>query len=361
MITTEEKLLAGILPDCPTPSPHDHSKRPNLVDLSLNYNNIPHKSNAVIICTSHRGHLTFLRGALRSLRKTGKFVICSYDPPATAWYSEDYYKDNIPDLETSLAAHMWIHKHITYEEPKRNGWFWDIRYAQGVIKNFENFEYVFTVNGDCVWEKPEGVDDLIELMGDHDLMAVTSDPGTIHTCAVLFKREAFMKVVDYMAEYHKVSIIGSYSPERLLLQAVRDLSLNELKVPNQPIDPEDNSVDHYTRYSQRGHTWNELVGYRNLGAEWLTALIERFDLPEIEHMNLKFFTTIFANCAEHALNFYNTGDRRYLYMAFDQNEDSWYDRLYYPLERYGKEPIYNDTPEAIEGNEKFNHMKRIEQ
>ena len=356
MISNEEKLLSGILPDCPTPSPSDHSLRPNLVDLSLNYNNVPYKSNACIICTSHRGHLTFLKGALKSYRKTGKFVICSYDPPAAAWFSSEYHASNMPDLETFLAAHMWIHKHVTYEEPKRNGWFWDVRYAQGIVNTFENFEYVFTVNGDCIWEKPEGVNDLINLLGDHDLMAVTSDVNTIHTCAVLFKRDAFMSVMDYMAEYHKTPIIGSYSPERLLLQAVKQLNLNELKVPNQPIDPEDNSVDHYTRYSQRGHTWNELVGYRNIGAEWLTALIERFDLPDKKYINFNFFETVFANCSEHALNFYRTGDRRYLYQAWDQNEDSWYDRVYYPLERYGEEPIIGNSPE----NDKlFNYMVRL--
>ena len=347
MISKEEKLLSGILPDCPTPCNHTHSLRPNLIDLSLNYNNIPHKSNAVIVCTSHRGHLTFLRNVLQQLRKTGKFLICSYDPPATAYYTDHYYSHNIPDLETSLAAHMWVHKHITYEEPKRNGWFWDVRYAQGIIKNFENFEYIFTVNGDCIWEKPEGVDELIALMGDNDLMAVTSDAGTIHTCAVLFRREAFMIIMDYMAEYHKTAIIGSYSPERLLLQAVRQLGFKEFRVPNQPVDPQDDSVDHYTRYRQP-HTWNDIVGYRNLGAEWLTALIERFEPPEKKYINFKFFETIFADCSEHVLNYYKTGDRRYLYMAGDRNEDSWYDRVYYPLERYGREPIMGSDPESDE-------------
>ena len=345
MLTDEERRTARMVSFGEEPSAHDHSQRPNLVDLSLNYNNIPHKSNAVIICTSHRGHLTFLKGALRSYRETGKFIICSYDPPATAWYEDKYFDDNMPDLETSLAAHMWIHKHITYEEPKRNGWFWDVRYAQGVVRNFDNFKYVFTVNGDCIWEKPEGVDELIKLMGDHDLMAVTSDEGTIHTCAVLFKREVFMRVMDYMAEYHKTSIIGSYSPERLLLQAVKQLDLKELKVPNQPIDPVDGSVDHYTRYKQ-SHTWNDIVGFRNIGAEWYTALIERYEPPDKKHINFKFFKAIFAHCSEHILQYYETGDRRYLYMCWDRSEDSWYDNVYYDIKYYGDEPIYAPSPET---------------
>jgi hypothetical protein len=40
--------------------------------------------------------------------------------------------------------------------------------------------------------------------------------------------------------------------------------------------------------------------------------------------------------------YYETGDRRYLYMAWDQNEDSWYDRVYYPIEHYGEEPIIKE-------------------
>jgi len=333
VITDEERKLARILPFGKDPSAHDHSQRPNLIDLSLNYNNIPVKSDTAIICTSHRGHLTFLKSVLTSLRETGKFVICSYDPPANAWYQDKYYDDNTPDLDISLKAHMWIHKHNTYEEPKRNGWFWDVFYAYGVVKNFDNFKYIFTVNGDCVWEKPEGINDLIAYMGDHDLMAVTSDINTIHTCAVLYTREAFFKIMDYMFEYHKTAIIGSYSPERLLIEAVRQLGLKEFKVPNQPEDPEDQSVDHYTRFNQP-HDWKTIVGFRNLGSEWLTALIERHEPPEKKYINFKFFEAIFAHCSAHVLKYYETEDKRYLYMAWDQNEDSFYDRVYYPIERY---------------------------
>jgi len=350
MISEEEKTLARMKPFARTPSTRDHANRPNYIDLSLNYNNGPHKSNTAIICTSHRGHLAFLKYALRQYRKTGKFVICSYDPAVFPWDSEEHYQNNTPDIDIYCAAHMWIYKHITYEEPKRNGWFWDVRYAQGIIRNFDNFEYVFTVNGDCIWEKPEGVDELIELMGDNNLMSVTSDHNTIHTCAVLFKREAFMKILDYMAAYHKTSIIGSYSPEKILLEAVTVLGMKEKKVPNQPEEPgEPGNVDHYSRYKQP-HTWNDIVGYRNIGAEWITTLIERFDPIEKKFIDFKHFDTIYADCSSHIRKYYDTGDRRYIYKGWQENEDSWYDRVYYPIEHYGKTPIGEGSPEAAEGD-----------
>jgi hypothetical protein len=37
--------------------------------------------------------------------------------------------------------------------------------------------------------------------------------------------------------------------------------------------------------------------------------------------------------------YYQTGDKRYLYKYWDECEDSWYDRRYHPITFYGKESI----------------------
>jgi hypothetical protein len=41
-------------------------------------------------------------------------------------------------------------------------------------------------------------------------------------------------------------------------------------------------------------------------------------------------------------------------MAWDHNEDSYYDRVYYPIEYYGKEPICE-----IDLNNKFELTRKI--
>ena len=338
MITNIEKRLAGIIPYGQEPVAHDHSIRPNWLDLEVNYNAAPCKMDTAIICTSWWGHRCFLKSTLTSLRLTGKFVICAYDPPVTSWSSETAYKQYMPPFDIFLLAHCWVHKHITYDSPKRNGWFWDVRYAQGIVKSFPNIEYVFTVNGDCPWENPEGIDDLINFLGNADLMAVTSEKSCIHTCAVVYKKEAFNKIVDYMFEYHKVAIPGSYSPELLLTEAVHELNLVEKVVPKMPMEPDGIGVDHYTRYRQP-NTWNDFVGYRNIGAEFLTAVIERKEPPEKKFIDFRFFDDVFSQYNEHLRKYYETGDRRYLHMCWDRNEDSWYDRVHYPIERYGKKPM----------------------
>ena len=61
MISDTEKKLAGIIPMTETPAGWDDSIRPNWIDLSINYNNIPCQSDTVIIVTSWWGHLPFLK------------------------------------------------------------------------------------------------------------------------------------------------------------------------------------------------------------------------------------------------------------------------------------------------------------
>jgi len=345
MISEIEKQIAGIIPYENEPVAHDNSVRPNWTDLSINYNAFPHKPDTAIICTTWWGHLCFLKAALTGYRSTGKFVICSYDPPIKPWgLTQDSFVKSMPSVDLFLLAHSWVFKHITYDDPKRNGWYWDVRYAQGIINQFDNIKYIFTVNGDCVWEKPEGVNELIELLGDNDLMSVSSDHNTIHTCAVLYRKEAFNSLLDYMSEYHKIQIPGSYSPERLLLDGVNVLGLKEKKVDKQPADPDGHSVDHYCRYGQPS-TWNDIVGFRNVGAEWLTSVIEGLDPIEKKFIDFRFFDMVFAHNRSHILKYYETGDRRYLYMCADQNEDSWYDRVYYPVTHYGENPIIGNNPE----------------
>jgi len=194
MIDETEKALAGITPWKNEWSWPGEKNENNWYELSMNYNSIPYNSDMAILVTSWRGHLKWLKATLTNYRLTGKFVICAYDPPYYSFSSqkESLMKEYMPRIDVLLLAHSWTLKHITYDFDIRNGWFWDVRYAQGIIKQFDNFKYVFCVNGDCVWEKPENINKMVEILGDGDLMSDASDydgeqSGTIHTCSVIYK------------------------------------------------------------------------------------------------------------------------------------------------------------------------------
>lgn len=348
MLTDFEKKLAGILP-WESSGPQEHGEN-NWYDLSMNYNSWPYDTDTAIIVTSHRGHLKYLKATLTNYRLTGKFVICAYDIPIYPWSNlSDPWSYPPPDIK--ILANSWVEKHQTYDCDKRNGWFWDLRYAEGIVNQFDNIKYVFSVNGDCIWERPEGVGDVISLLGDADLMASSSDAhkdgGTIHTCSVIYKREAFHKVMTDMISKMRVPVIGSRSPEVMLREAVYRLGLKEKKAPKQPLDPHGN-IDHYNGYGG-DCTWKELLGFRNLDAEIQFAATERREPPPKEYIDIR-GDGVWLNSHERVTikNYYETGDRRWLYAFWDQGADSDYDRKFYPLEHYGKEPILEETWDSSE-------------
>lgn len=352
MITKNEEKISGIIPWNNTPSGHDYSIRPNWVDLSLNYNNSPKKKQVAIIVTSW-GHLHFLEATLKQYIKSGAFVICAYDNPIKSWeISDDVFKNRMPDQRIWIIPNAWVFKHVTYDCEKRDGWLWLINYSKGILLQYDNFEYIIHVNGDCLWENPEGLQDLIRELGEYDLMSISSQPNSIHTCAVIYKREAFKKVFSFMEDFIFTPVIGSFSPEKLLTEAVRKIGLNEKIASVQPMEFDNSSIDHYSRYDQDS-TWKRLVGYKNLGSIFLTSLIERTEPVSIKYVDVKKMRVICKGYSESLANFYETGDRRWLYKAWDENEDSWYDRVHYPIEHYGEEPIFK-----IESKNKFEQTKK---
>lgn len=311
-------------------------------DLSYNVNTIPCDTDTAIIVTAWFGQLKWLKSALESYRKSGAFVILAYDNPFYPWIPPTPHDiiRCMPNMNHYVLANSFVLKHLTADSNKRNGWFWNIRYAQGVIKSFPNIKYVYHTNGDCVWDKPEGLKDLKAFLGDNDIMAGQTSGDVLHTADVIYKKEAFDKVVDYMYDIMRIPILGSHSPEVMLRNAVVDLKLKVLTAPKQPLDPKDGSVDMYARYGQDS-TLKDLVGFRNVFAEYETMGNEGKEM-----MFLKPYFDDYENCIywggeekETICQYWKTGDRRYLYKFWDQWEDSDYNRLYYPLEAYGKEPI----------------------
>jgi len=325
-------------------------KENNWYELSMNYNSIPYQSNMAIIVTSYVGHLKWLKATLTNYRLSGKFVICAYDLPFYAW-SGAAGRDldsMFPHAGIFLLAHSWVFKHLTYDCDKRNGWFWDVRYAHGIVKQFSNFKYIFCTNGDCILEKPDGLDEIVDILGDGDVMSDAStfdgvNSGNIHTCSVMYKIDAFNAIFDNIAEKMRIPVIGSRSPETCLREAINECGLKEVLAPKQPMYPDEpyqNQVDHYHSFNQ-DCTWKEVLGFRNLGAEYNTGLQEQLELPPREYFDL-YRDGIYLNNMEKSTlyHYYKTGDRRWLYKAWSEQEGSWYNRLYYPLEHYGKEPIY---------------------
>ena len=171
--------------------------------------------------------------------------------------------------------------------------------------------------------------------------------NVIHTADMLFKVEAFHKIFDYMAELMRVPIIGSRSPERMLKEAVNSLKLKYKSPPKQPLD-KDGNVDMYACYGQDS-TFKDIVGFRNLFAEYETAGNECRELFGFEKFVDNYMNWLYWGGEEKntICKFWETKDRRYLYMWLDRWEDSSYNRSYTPLDFYCDRPIYDRNEDTI--------------
>ena len=311
-------------------------------DLSL-LNALPCEKDTAIILTAWSGQLKWLKHTLASYRETGAYVIVAYDQHFFPWVedSEEALIKTMPRPRHYQLASAVVFKHMTADASKRNGWFWSVRYAQGILKSFPNIKNVYLTNGDCVFEKPEGFPELLKLLDWCDLISgQTTGNGNIHTANVLFRREAFDKIFDYIANLMRVPVIASRSPEGNLKEAVAQLRM-KLGIPDkQPLD-KDGTIDSYARYGQES-TWKELVGFRNLFAEYETCGNEGRDVfwmkPYVD--DFKDFLYWSGEERETVCHYWKTGDKRYLMKWLDQWEEGDYNRIFYPIEFYGKGPIY---------------------
>lgn len=310
-------------------------------DLSL-LNALPCYKDTAIIVTAWQGQLKWLSSVLRAYRETGAYVILAYDHHFFPWSNpgpNDIMR-SMPNPSHYQLAHATVYKHQTADASKRNGWFWSVRYAQGVLRQFPNIKKIYLTNGDCLFQRPGGFPELLKLVDDCDLISgQTTTNGTIHTANVLFKREAFDRIFDYIAGLMVPPVLGSRSPERNLLEAVAQLKLKLGIPPVLPLDL-DGTVDSYCRYGQDS-TWKQIVGFRNLFAEYEQAANDGLELAWLKPYADHYLDWIYWSGEERSMicKYWETGDRRYLNQFWDAGEPSDYDRLYYPLEFYGKEPV----------------------
>ena len=313
-------------------------------DAEFNLNSIPYNSDTAIIVTSYCGQLGWLKATLESYRRSGHYVILSYDNNIYTWNNiedPDYILKHFPRPLHYFLAHSVVFKHKTYDADKRTGWYWDVMYARSIVNSFSNFKYVYVTNGDCIVEKPDGFAQVKELLGDGDLISGQSEPGkTIHTANLLMSISGFNKIMTYMESRMRYPIMASQSPEALLRDAVDELSLKEVFAPKQPKD-KDGCTDYYCKENSDS-TWKELLGFRNLYHEF--EYRENNSLEPLDKKYLDPFKDYFyfrEDWRETVCMYYKTGDRRYLGMFWDRGKDSDYERKYLPLEPYGSEPVYS--------------------
>jgi hypothetical protein len=312
-----------------------YHNNPDMTKELLHENVFPTKAKIGMVFTSHSSHLPFMKYALEKFREIDDmYVIGAYDPRTTNPHHETLMY--LPRPNMWHLAHAWVFRHSTWTGfPKRHGWIWLQMYASSILKRFENIEYIFTGNGDCVWDKPEGVYELIDLLGDNDFMSGqswtrhTDNFDFIHTCTVMFKRDAYFHFMDYI--YDKIlnpnskELDGLNQPETAGLNPESMINRwsrnNDIKWEHAPIQPY--NKEGHDMYCEEGSesTWKNIIGFRNLGAEINYRCHHGMEPLDPKYFDLTLDPKLYFN--DHVKNtlhkYYTTGDERYLRMWHDQS------------------------------------------
>ena len=317
-------------------------------DFFMNLNDAPFNTDMAMIVTGWSGHLGWMKATLSSYRRTGGFVILAFDNSNYIWdphLNEPMYViEKQPRSLHTLLAHAVVQKHKTYDADKRIGWFWNVKYALSIINAYPNIKYVYCTNADCIVERPEGMRDVIKLLEEAqgDFISGQSQPGgTIHTACVMYKVETLNKIIDYMTTRISPMVIAGQSPETMLRDVVNLTGIKEVFAPEQP-RLKNGDIDWYCT-TNAPSTWKTLLGFRNLYAEQEDRTNNRFELLHRKYLD-DYQGWLYFNPTERSMmcKYYDTMDRRWLYMWWDRNCNSCEDRVYHPLEHYGTEPIPED-------------------
>ena len=315
-------------------------------------NNPLNETDTAIIVTSYSGHLPFLKYALSRYKETGKYVILSYDRHG------ETLPEDILDIPDSV-----VFKHKTWGSEKRIGWLFDIIYGSSIL-NLYNIKNIVTVNGDCIWDKPQNIGQLIDMLDEgYSLISASSDVNLIHTCNVIWDGEVFSEFVYYIIDKLEKNIPESYSPE-VLLRDFCNQGMVTKHLPEQPRYPKghfyEGRIDHYSAYNQDS-TWKNVLGYRNLGGEHKAYCLEHLEPVPKKYFDLRGKGKFLNKHEQDTLyHYFMTNDRRWLYKYWSEGEDSYWNRRYYPLEYYGDVPLNDDSRRKELGppSERLGHFDR---
>ena len=239
-----------------------------------------------IIVTAHHGQRVFMKACLESLQGLG-WILVVYDNP------QDRYEINMLDSYHYQLIDQFCMKHPTKEVPGPTyPQFWNYRNGIDLMIG-RNCKYIFTIGADSVLERPEGIWEVAELLGDGDIISCSTKNPTRHkeafcgTKSFLVKTQAFKAIVDYLQElYVPWKNVGNM--EVRFGRAIRDLKINEVIVPELPLEDQfAHSYDKEGNCINRG-TWGALLGYRHLVGENKIRKVNKIKPVEEKYFDKKY-------------------------------------------------------------------------
>lgn len=244
-----------------------------------------------VLLTSHPGNRAFLKASVESHKKLGYWLTLAYDNYLDPEWPEDYRTFN--DLMPSKEVVDQINTFIIGPHQTWGGvlypYFWLLRLG---IETLQCFDYVYCANGDCILEKPENFDQLMEMLGDGDIMGCGWEENgsrpIFNTTGFIAKTSAASAIMKHFQDYlipleaYEASAPTFGNTEGRFARAILDLGLKLVKAPENPID---------TQLSQAGSgTWFKTVGFRHIHGEYNKAYRYKLIPPEPKYIDPRYIS-----------------------------------------------------------------------
>lgn len=220
-----------------------------------------------ILLTSHPGNRPFLAASVNTHKKLGYWLAVVYDNYWNPDNKEVTYDSMMPkrevfdNIDTFLVSKYQTWGGVLYP------YFWSLKFG---LQTLGCFDYIYCANGDCILEKPENFDQLLDQMGDADIYGIGWEENgkrpLFNTTGFIAKTKAVQSMIKHF-EDHLIPL-DNYekyaqqmgNAESRFAKAILDLNL---KCKN----PEENPVN--TQVWKPGvGTWYKTIGFRHIHGEY---------------------------------------------------------------------------------------------
>lgn len=236
-----------------------------------------------VLLTSHPANRTYLKASIETHKKLGFWLVLAYDnyiDPKSE--NVDYNKilpakDVIDNVDTFVMSHHQTWGGVLYP------YFWLLKFGVNVL---QNFEYIYSTNGDCILEHPENFQILFDLLGDADIMScgpVTD--RSVNTTGFIARTSALKAIMQHFEKhfipfenYEKYTQEFGNAEGRFG-RAIKDLGLKQVIVES----PYNDQL-HISGYG----TWYKTIGLRHIHAEHNYAYRYKGIPPEPKYFDSRF-------------------------------------------------------------------------
>jgi hypothetical protein len=244
--------------------------------------------NTAVLLTSHPGNRAYLKASLESHAKLGFWNVVSYDnyfAPDSPSITPDMVmpgRDVIDMIDTFVMPHHQTWGGVLYP------YFWLLKFGLAAVSQFE---YVFCSNGDCVLEKPENFPQIIEMLGDGDIIFCGWEESgaakIANSTSFLAKTSAAIAMMKHVQDnfvpydnYERTLKENWGNCEARMGRAIVELGLKNVIVPENPYN---------TQLHKKGYgTWYKILGFRHIHGEHGYAYRYKGIPPEIEYLDPRY-------------------------------------------------------------------------